>query len=535
MNYEEAISYIEKVSCSGIMPGLVRIQKQKEKTGHPEMDCNVIHVAGTNGKGSVCTYIASILMQAGYKVGRYVSPTLFDYRERIQVNGEWISRKDTAYWMSRVREVDERMQSEGIEGASAFEQETVMAFLYFKAMACDFVVLETGMGGRLDATNVVPKPVLSVVTSIGMDHMHFLGNTIEAIAVEKGGIIKEKRPVVIGAGRQKAVDTLIRISLERQSEYAVVGAEDVHMTYADLFGGQQFDFGSYKELQTRMVGRCQPWNAAIAVKAVEMLGKMTATDCPVQLDVLPKDVLSEQVVRKGIASAYWQGRFEVMEKNPSLIIDGAHNPDGVQSLVDSMKAYLSDKLVILVMGVFADKDYRQMLEMVSDCSDTLIAFKPDNPRGLAAEQLKEAAEPFFKRTLAAKSQAEALAIARKIGDNSNDNPKRMAATREVSPVRPPSATPEALSTKVVTVEVPHIAPTVVPTASERRAPLIFGSLPSLSSMSALEATPINVPSVSNISTNRNANMMTTKSSVKTMEKSNLSRLRCIMHSVIICS
>ena len=288
MNYEEAISYIEKVSCSGIMPGLVRIQALLEKTGHPEMDCNVIHVAGTNGKGSVCTYIASILMQAGYKVGRYVSPTLFDYRERIQVNGEWISRKDTAYWMSRVREVDERMQSEGIEGASAFELETVMAFLYFKAMACDFVVLETGMGGRLDATNVVPKPVLSVVTSIGMDHMHFLGNTIEAIAVEKGGIIKEKRPVVIGAGRQKAVDTLIRISLERQSEYAVVGAEDVHMTYADLFGGQQFDFGSYKELQTRMVGRCQPWNAAIAVKAVEMLGKMTATDCPVQLDVASK-------------------------------------------------------------------------------------------------------------------------------------------------------------------------------------------------------------------------------------------------------
>ena len=249
--------------------------------------------------------------------------------------------------------------------------------------------------------------------------MHFLGNTIEAIAVEKGGIIKEKRPVVIGAGRQKAVDTLIRISLERQSEYAVVGAEDVHMTYADLFGGQQFDFGSYKELQTRMVGRCQPWNAAIAVKAVEMLGKMTATDCPVQLDVLPKDVLSEQVVRKGIASAYWQGRFEVMEKNPSLIIDGAHNPDGVQSLVDSMKAYLSDKPVILVMGVFADKDYRQMLEMVSDCSDTLIAFKPDNPRGLAAEQLKETAAPFFKRTLAAKSQAEALAIARKIGEGNH--------------------------------------------------------------------------------------------------------------------
>ena len=416
MNYEEAISYIETVSCSGIMPGLVRIQALLDKTGHPERDCNVIHVAGTNGKGSVCTYIASILLQAGYKVGRYVSPTLFDYRERIQVNGEWISMKDTAYWMSRVREANEQMQSEGMEGASAFELETVMAFLYFKAMACDFVVLETGMGGRLDATNVVPKPVLSVVTSIGMDHMRFLGNTIEAIATEKGGIIKEQRPVVIGAGRQKAVDTLIRISRERHSEYAVVGAEDVRMAHADLCRGQQFDFESYKGLETRMAGKCQPWNAAIAVKSVELLCRMSASDWQVQLTVLPKDVLSEQVIRKGIASAYWQGRFEVMEKDPPLIIDGAHNPDGVQSLVDSVKAYLSDWPVILVMGVFADKDYRQMLEMVSTCSDTLIAFKPDNPRGLAASQLKEAAVSFFDESIAAKSQAEALAIARKIGE-----------------------------------------------------------------------------------------------------------------------
>ena len=155
MNYDEAIEYIETVSCSGIMPGLVRIQALLEKTEHPEKKCNVIHVAGTNGKGSVCSYISSILMKAGYRVGRYVSPTLFDYRERIQINDSWISKADTAYWMSRVREADERMQAEGMEGASAFELETVMAFLYFKASRCDFVVLETGMGGRLDRKSVV--------------------------------------------------------------------------------------------------------------------------------------------------------------------------------------------------------------------------------------------------------------------------------------------------------------------------------------------------------------------------------------------
>ena len=160
MNYDEAIEYIETVSCSGIMPGLVRIQALLEKTEHPEKKCNVIHVAGTNGKGSVCSYVSSILMKAGYRVGRYVSPTLFDYRERIQINDSWISKADTAYWMSRVREANERMQAEGMEGASAFELETVMAFLYFKSSRCDFVVLETAMGGRLDATNVVAHPLV---------------------------------------------------------------------------------------------------------------------------------------------------------------------------------------------------------------------------------------------------------------------------------------------------------------------------------------------------------------------------------------
>lgn len=414
MNYDEAINYIETVSCSGIMPGLVRIQALLEKTGHPEKKCNVIHVAGTNGKGSVCTYISSILMKAGYRVGRYVSPTLFDYRERIQINGRWISKEDTAYWMSRVRKADEDMQAEDMEGASAFELETVMAFLYFNASDCDFVVLETGMGGRLDATNVVPQPLVSVITSIGMDHMKFLGDTIEAIASEKGGIIKANRPVVIGAGRRGAVDTLVEICHQKHCRYRIVdrGAAVIHT--ADLYGGQVFDYANCCNVKTSMAGCCQPWNASIAMAAVEMLCKLSTGDFPADISRLPGKCIDQQIIAEGIASARWPGRFEVLEENPPLIIDGAHNPDGVKSLIDSIELYLREWPVILVMGVFADKDYDQMLEMVSAYSDTLITFKPENPRGLAADTLAERAFHYFKQVTASASQKEALETARKL-------------------------------------------------------------------------------------------------------------------------
>ena len=412
MNYDEAMNYIEAVSCSGIMPGLVRIQALLERTGNPEKKCNVIHVAGTNGKGSVCTYIASVLMKAGYRVGRYVSPTLFDYRERIQINGQWISKEDLVHWMDIVRQANAQMQIDGIEGASAFEIETVVAFLYFQNSGCDFVVLETGMGGRLDATNVVTKPVLSVITSIGMDHMRFLGNTIEAISTEKGGIIKEGRPVIIGTGRKEATEVLKHICRVKKSDDAVVDREAVHICQASLYEGQRFDFEHYRALQTKMPGCCQSWNAAIAIRAIERMCQMTPEEFPVPIAKLPGKCVDETIIRVGIEAAYWPGRFEVIEKEPPLIIDGAHNPDGVQSLIDSMRTYLAEWPMILVMGVFADKDYQQMLQMVSGYAETLIAFKPDNPRGLDAKKLADSAIPYFKNSIAAADQKEALEIAK---------------------------------------------------------------------------------------------------------------------------
>ena len=351
MNYEEAISYIEKVSCSGIMPGLVRIQALLEKTGHPEMDCNVIHVAGTNGKGSVCTYIASILMQAGYKVGRYVSPTLFDYRERIQVNGKWISRKDTAYWMSRVREVDERMQSEGIEGASAFELETVMAFLYFKAMACDFVVLETGMGGRLDATTAVENPVACVITSISLDHMQFLGNTVREIAGEKAGIIVPGVPVIYDGNDKDAAEVIAAKAKELGSPaYKVIqaGAKVLGNNKDGIDFSLEDDYYGDTRFHIPFIAWYQVMNASLALTTMEVLK-----------DRIP--VTMEQL-QAGIANTRWQGRMETIL--PGVIVDGAHNEDGVRRFVETAERFQKEYPLTLLFSAVNDKDYQDMIHTI---------------------------------------------------------------------------------------------------------------------------------------------------------------------------
>lgn len=408
MNYKEAMDYIGSTGDRGIMPGLTRIGCLLEETGHPEMACNVIHVAGTNGKGSVCTYIASVLCAAGYRVGRYVSPTLYDYRERVQINGQWMTEEETAVWMTMVKKADDRMQARGIEGASAFELETVLAFLYFKDQQCDFVVLETGMGGRMDATNVVTYPVLSVITSIGMDHMHFLGDTIEAIAGEKGGIIKKGRPAVVCADNRRVEKVLYAICRQQQAPYYPVYTDDVIVTRRSMEEGQYFDYKDYQGLRTGMLGSYQPGNAAIAIEAVKVLAGLGPEDFPAGIRWLPADRLKRQIIIQGIEAADWPGRFEVMAKNPLVIVDGAHNPDGARALRDSVRLYLSGRHLILVMGVFADKDYGQMLEILSEVSDTLIAFKPEQARGLDAEKLSESAASCFRYTEAAASQEQAV-------------------------------------------------------------------------------------------------------------------------------
>lgn len=405
MTYEEALDFIDKISVSGMKPGLERMVRLLDELAHPERACRIIHVAGTNGKGSVCTFIAAILQAAGYKVGRYISPTLYDYRERIQVNGQWIGKADVAACMAPVCEAAARLEADGVAEPTVFEAETAMAFIYFKKMNCDFVLLEAGMGGRMDATNVIGKPVLSVITAIGMDHMAYLGDTIAAIAREKGGIIKKGCPVVMDGSNEKAVQVLTDICRERGCPYRVMRPATLRLRASSLTEGQFFDYNEWPMLRTQMPGSYQTANAAVALEAVEQLRTMNGDS---RANAGLRQCLTEDVIRKGIEAAWWPGRFEIIGRKPLIIADGAHNPDGARALAASIRQYLDGRRIILVMGVFADKDYGQMLLIMSEISDTLITFKPDQPRGLDAQKLADAAENDYDHIEAAISQSDAI-------------------------------------------------------------------------------------------------------------------------------
>lgn len=405
MTYEEALDFIDAISAGGIQPGLSRMERLMDELGHPEREGRMIHVAGTNGKGSVCTFIASVLQMAGYKVGRYISPTLYDYRERVQVNGQWIEKEAVAACMTVIREASERMKEDGTGTPTAFEAETAMAFLYFRKMKCDYVLLEAGMGGRMDATNVIGKPVLSVITAIGMDHMAWLGHSIAAIAREKGGIIKEGCPVVMDGGNEEALSVLSEICKEHHCPYRVMNPQKVRLREASLAKGQCFDYGGWQMMRTKMPGCYQTANAALALEAAKLLLDMEKAGRP---DAASGRHLSGDVIRKGIEAAWWPGRFEIVCRHPFVIADGAHNPDGARALAASAGQYFAGRNIILVMGVFADKDYDQMLSIMSETSEILIAFRPKQPRGLDAQKLAGAAKPYFHQVKTAASQEDAL-------------------------------------------------------------------------------------------------------------------------------
>ena len=404
MNYQECRAYIDDSAKYGSVLGLDNMREMLDRLGNPQDAVPYVHVAGTNGKGSVIAYLYTTLTRAGYKVGRYISPTLYSYRERLEIAGEKISQEDFAKYVTEISRSIDQMTAVGMNHPTPFEIETAAAFLYFKEENCDLVLLETGMGGNLDATNIVKNTKLAVLVSISMDHMSFLGNTLGEIAEKKAGIIKPGCLVVTTKQKPEAAQ-VIADTCNKLHVPCVVSDPDEAVLEKESVFGQTFSYKG-EEFAISLAGVYQKENAVLALNALE------------ELDRLGWTTTMEQR-KDGLLHTSWKGRFTVINKKPLFIVDGAHNAGAADKMAESIRHYFNGKKLIYIMGVFADKDYRQMLEMVSDCSDTLIAFKPDNPRGLAAEQLKETAEPFFKRTLAAKSQAEALAIARKIGEGNH--------------------------------------------------------------------------------------------------------------------
>lgn len=371
MNYDEALTYIHGVSNFFCKPGLDRIKELCAGLGNPQKDLKFIHVAGTNGKGSVCSMLDSVLRKAGYKVGLYTSPYVLKFNERIRVGGEMISNSDLARLTETVKTVAEKMEDKPTE----FELITAIAFQYFKEVGCQIVILEVGMGGRLDATNIIDTPLLSIITGIALDHTAFLGDTIEKIAVEKAGIIKKNSTVLYGGEDRSAEAVIKEVAKQNNSTLHKTDYSKLQIINSDLYGST-FNYKSREALKVSLLGSYQPRNAAIVIDALDLLSKMEIS-------------FYEEEIYSGLNEAKWPARFEIIKKDPLIIFDGAHNYQGITAAVESVKNYFKDKRVVVLTGVLSDKDYMSIAKSISQIALCAYTITPDNPRALSAEKYTE--------------------------------------------------------------------------------------------------------------------------------------------------
>lgn len=369
MNIDETLSYIHAVCWRGSVPGLERIGALLALMGDPQKDLKFIHVTGTNGKGSTCAMMASILRAAGYRTGLYTSPFLIRFNERMQVDGQQITNDELCEITAQVRPLADSLDPHPTE----FEMVTAIAFAYFARHNCDIVVCEVGMGGEFDATNVIPAPEAAVFCNIGLDHTQYLGDTIEKIAATKAGIIKPGCEAVLY--RQTAsVEEIIRQRCERLG---------VPLHLADFDGirpekagleGQVFDWEDLDGLHLPLLGRHQLCNAAVALTAMRVLQKRGWS-------------ITEEHIRRGLAATDWPGRFQIIGHDPLFIIDGGHNPQCIRALEQNIRDYLPDRPLTVLTGVMQDKDYHCMYRGVVPYARSFITVTPDNPRSLPAGEL----------------------------------------------------------------------------------------------------------------------------------------------------
>lgn len=395
MNYAEARVYLDEVSKYGSVLGLENMRELLGRLGNPQDDLKFVHISGTNGKGSVLAYLSTILSGGGYRTGRYISPTLFSYRERIQVDEQKIEKESLAHHVTAIAKVIEEMKAENAGNPTAFEVETALAFLYFKEKDCDIVVLETGLGGALDATNIIKTTVMEVIAPISMDHMEFLGDTLEKIAMQKAGIIKPHTAVVSASQEPDAKKVLDHVCKENQCSMYMVDPAQITDVLYDV-EEQQFSYKNWKNVKITLAGSYQILNAALALEGVEELRRLGYH-------------LSEEQVRQGLYRAVWRGRFTLLSKNPAVIIDGAHNPGAAKELKHSLDLYFKGKDLYYIFGVFQDKDYQEVIRLTAPLAKHIVTVQtPGNPRALPANELKEAVQAVNPSVEAAQSIQEAV-------------------------------------------------------------------------------------------------------------------------------
>ena len=402
MNYEEAMNFIQNTNKIGSVLGLDNIRELLERLGNPQDQLRVVHIAGTNGKGSTLAFLAGIFRESGYRAGRYVSPASFYYEERFRINEENISKKDLCFYMEKIKNVAEEMVKDGLSHPTMFEIETALSFLYFLDKKVDVVLLETGMGGRLDATNVVKKPIATVIASIGMDHMQFLGDTLEKIASEKAGIIKEGCPVISYDNTKEVNEVIKNKAKQMHAKVTFVNSAGIRVLQESL-NGESFSYRSsdgrwYEKIEIPLLGRHQINNAALALETLNVIKNYYCIS----------DFQTEDGMRKTI----WRGRIEILEREPMVICDGAHNPDGAKSLLSFLQNNFTNQRLIYIMGVLSDKDYEQMVQILAPAADKIYTVAPDNPRALSSRELCNCISKYHQNVEERQRLAECLSEVR---------------------------------------------------------------------------------------------------------------------------
>lgn len=424
MTYQEALQYIHSVSWKGSRPGLSRISELMARLGNPERGLRYIHVVGTNGKGSTSAMLASILTAAGYKTGLFTSPHLVDFRERMQIGGEMIPKRALAAVTAAVRPHIDAMADSPTE----FERITAIALCWFAREHCDIVVLEAGMGGEFDATNVIPSKELAVFTNIGLDHTEYLGDTVEQIAATKAGILTPGCRAVLYPNDDSVTSVITEACAQTNTPLYQPVFGKIRPIKADL-GGQSFDYPPYTDLFLPLPGAHQLKNAAVVLTAVGVLRRGDSRIARVQEEVEERAIhesplrdsstgawrISDDAVHRGLADVRWPGRFEVVRTDPPLILDGGHNDQCIDALCRALAELLPDTPLTIVTGVLADKDYPRMYAQLAPFAGAFFTLTPDSPRALPAEELANHLRQYGKPVTACTTVREALSRARARG------------------------------------------------------------------------------------------------------------------------
>lgn len=407
MTYDEAMAYIEYTNTLGSVLGLTNIKELLRRLGDPQNDVRVIHIAGTNGKGSICAFLDEILECAGFSVGRYISPTIFTYLERFQINKRYMKEEDFATYLDKVKQAADAMVDDGFDRPTSFETETAVAFCYFKDRAVDFLLLETGMGGLTDATNVCDRPVCTIIASISMDHMAFLGDSLEKIYEQKLGIMRKGVPCVsypvpeelLGMWQDKCREN------GTESTSVMIDMDEIRIRKSTLYGScYEYDGCVY---DVSVPGIYQVYNSAVAVCTSRLLQRLGYG-------------IDDADIQRGVSRTVWKGRFQKISDKPDIYVDGAHNPGGWESLRKNIDQYFQGRELIYICGVFKDKDYDSMLRILMPGAKQFIAVQPESPRALDRNVLADLAKQYIDSVYVQEVVDDAVYQAMDIAEDMDD-------------------------------------------------------------------------------------------------------------------